>query len=441
MTLNTFLLNRKIIFTISVALIIGIIVILTIIERILHKKVKIKREIEKNEYKIKIKEIYHSKENYSQKLSKIDLLAKRFFNENFDLPLETSYSDIAEKMKSENKPLIVKFCQQMLITLYSGDKFDERVLKNILLNLNRIQENYRKPLQERIRQKAISYEPNKITPTTLQKKSESMPSAPEKEKKGFFNYFKKEEKPIKIVKLSELKREKQSPSPKIMPVAQKESQEKIIAGKKIAQIRKEPTEKKGFFSFLKKKEKPIKIVKLSEIQKEKNLAKQKEEIIPTKEIIQKLPSSPSIDVKTPSKTKQKVKKKWFSFFKSKRKKLEEEQILKEAIKNIPKPKHMQESGQIPTEIIPQRFKKEKKIFINLFQKKEQPITKHEAKIKPESELILKPEPEIIPPQIEEIKRPRRIIPREDEYTHIKSMDNLERIKIKIKERRANLNKN
>ena len=104
----------------------------------LEKKEKEDEEKEKgrkereNYYIIKTKNLKESRDIYSKKLNDINILAREFFQETFNIDKQQSYLVILEKFKGKNKPKIIEFSQKMPGALYSGDRLDKKKLDNLM---------------------------------------------------------------------------------------------------------------------------------------------------------------------------------------------------------------------------------------------------------------------------------------------------------------------
>jgi len=134
------ILNPWIVFGISLAIAISIIIILTIIEKILSKKVAAKTDKEQNIYKNKLDELKELKTEPEKKLKDINIVARNLFQDRFNINKKFSYSEILEKLKEKNSPKITEFSQKMIGALYAGEKIDQIKINYLLKLLMDIQE-------------------------------------------------------------------------------------------------------------------------------------------------------------------------------------------------------------------------------------------------------------------------------------------------------------
>jgi len=141
MALNIFLLSTPwTAFVISAGIIIVLAVILTVIERVLNRKIVSKKEFEENIYLKKIKHVIDSQESIKGRLKEVDKIAKDFFNEIFNISKQTSYYDLAKRFKKENKNKMAEFCEKMMNAFYSGEELKMYQLNRIINLLVDIQE-------------------------------------------------------------------------------------------------------------------------------------------------------------------------------------------------------------------------------------------------------------------------------------------------------------
>ncbi|MFH1787374.1 MAG: hypothetical protein ABH811_01125 [archaeon] len=138
------------IYLIIVGLILFILIILTIIEKILRRKIKI-RKSSIDPYLKKIKKIKKTKPK--ETLQKIDDLAIQFFRERFDIKHATEYSELRNFFNQKKDKQSEEFCNRMNDVLYSGKNTNKEINQDLILRLTQIiNDNPKKDKEDKLKE-------------------------------------------------------------------------------------------------------------------------------------------------------------------------------------------------------------------------------------------------------------------------------------------------
>lgn len=121
----TLLLRPEIILVIIALIVLALILIK---EKKLRKSISLTNKKENKQYKRKLKLILSSKD--SNKLEKINSLARKFFKEAFDLGYNLEYSELEEKFGKIDKNA-EEFCKKIISLNYSGKSVQKKELLSL----------------------------------------------------------------------------------------------------------------------------------------------------------------------------------------------------------------------------------------------------------------------------------------------------------------------
>jgi hypothetical protein len=147
---------------------VAIAVILTVIESKLKKKIESEKDKKEIVYINELNKIENTKASSARKLNLINRLVKRLFRESFGIDSNLSYSEVIEEFRKRKETQIVKFCELMLSTYYSGEQINPEKIDLIMKKLGEIlekkflsneekkeEEDSKKPLAERIEEFSV----------------------------------------------------------------------------------------------------------------------------------------------------------------------------------------------------------------------------------------------------------------------------------------------
>lgn len=163
---------KIIIILIILASLLIVILLLIITQRKLKRKLIVKEKTDEKTLNIKneIEKLKNSERLPNSILESLDSFGKNFLRSNFKIQKKLDYHELTDYFKQRKKDKIASFCQEMLESLYSGEKISrERVSHLINLIGEIIEEEYPKikeinennikqPIQK-IQQKEITKEP------------------------------------------------------------------------------------------------------------------------------------------------------------------------------------------------------------------------------------------------------------------------------------------
>ncbi len=120
---------------ITILILLVLIAIILVIAEMKFRK-KIERIIEDRNllYQEKLKDLYVSNRSSEETLELINKLARDFFKEAFNLPLNLEYSELMDKFRTAKKKECVSFCYLMIKLSYSGERIEQEEIK-ILIRL------------------------------------------------------------------------------------------------------------------------------------------------------------------------------------------------------------------------------------------------------------------------------------------------------------------
>ena len=115
-----------------------IIVVITVLEKKLRKKYLLDKSNRNTFYKNQVKALMRSREEPEKIIDSINLLARDFFKEAFDLPYNLEYSEIMAELRKRGKKEAVSFTKIMEDASYSGEKIDKGKIHALIRLLNNI---------------------------------------------------------------------------------------------------------------------------------------------------------------------------------------------------------------------------------------------------------------------------------------------------------------
>lgn len=137
-------------------LLVGIaIVVLTIIERRLNRRLVLRKQEEESSIDKKLRYLPRIEEDPKKFLKYLDEIAREFFEEHFQIGSREKYSDLIGLFEERKEPHIAKFCSNMQEVLYSGERLDKEKLEFLSRNLKFLVGRERKirPMKEKVREK------------------------------------------------------------------------------------------------------------------------------------------------------------------------------------------------------------------------------------------------------------------------------------------------
>ena len=141
--------NFGVILAIPIAIIVFILIILIIIEKKLHKKIRIMRGDRNAAYIKRINKIDQTDPKHT--LERIDRIARDFFRECFEINRPTEYSELEKFFIKKGNKETAEFCSLMNDLLYSGKITNENINQRLIQDLTNIIENNRIPNIEELK--------------------------------------------------------------------------------------------------------------------------------------------------------------------------------------------------------------------------------------------------------------------------------------------------
>src|SRR3989344_2224940 len=129
-----------------------VIIVLFVIKKRLNKKVVIKETEEEEEIFVKrqLNELRNSAKPPEIMLNSIDLFARNFFIDAFNLNSNLDYAEMMHIFQEKRKRRAEAFCQKMLEVLYSGGKINKERINYFLNELDGIINEEHPELKDRI---------------------------------------------------------------------------------------------------------------------------------------------------------------------------------------------------------------------------------------------------------------------------------------------------
>ena len=124
------------IFLIALIFVVGAIIILTIVERKLNKRISQKKVNEDNIFSRKINLLRTNKSNPELMLTSIDILARDYFEKRYKINKNLKYSSLSEYFKKNNDSSAIRFCEKMQEALYAGEELNPDFVNSLLNNLD-----------------------------------------------------------------------------------------------------------------------------------------------------------------------------------------------------------------------------------------------------------------------------------------------------------------
>lgn len=482
MALNSLLsINPWVILLIISIITLGVIIFLTFTERILKRKVYLKQQKEDNSPARRIKLLISTHEDPKNKLRKINLIAKEIFRDAYNIDSRVSYYELADKFQKQGKKNAMKFCQEMFNILYAGKELQS---KNVY-ELAKILEKINQRAQEEKSFKKL--EKNMKLSLKISKQKDNLFKRFTNAENKFINKFARDKKAPTEQELSQTPTQttiptQALPTTKPLPIEYKTKRQKLqdLPLVKLFKFRKtpgitltseiEPDKIQKQFSPMwssirlkvpllekKKQEKKIKEIstyqKIDDLQREIINRQKQIDKFRTQQQIQKLQKT-AVEIEinkeqwppvtfTPKHLNEK-RKMSPETQKSFEKANKEITLLEDEIKN--KQKEMKKLQSRPIKRLPKpNVEKQDSIIRKIFGKSNTEVEK-EIKRKQIEIINLKKEthinphysaPRVIPPKRQKIEfTPENKPLKKEEYIH--HVDNMDRIKSRIRDRRANI---
>ena len=143
------------VFWLALGIIVVAIVILTIVERRMKRKISEEKEMMKNSLRRRISLLKKEKvpENF---LAGLDGLVKEFFWRKLGMVRGVSYSDARNFFEKKRNAIGVSFCEEMEKELYSGQRADKKKLELLVNEFEKLVKKYDKSQVEKSRKLKVS---------------------------------------------------------------------------------------------------------------------------------------------------------------------------------------------------------------------------------------------------------------------------------------------
>ncbi len=132
-TILSFIQNKTLLLSITIGIFLIAAVILTFIEYRLKQKLKSQQYNPKKEIKNLKSQVYKQKDAKT-KLNKINLSAKKYFEQVHNLKQSLDYSEIIKQFENKDKE-ITNFCKEMQESYYSGKKLENKKVNKLMNQL------------------------------------------------------------------------------------------------------------------------------------------------------------------------------------------------------------------------------------------------------------------------------------------------------------------
>jgi hypothetical protein len=130
--------------TIDIILILGVLGLIIVILKVIEKEYEIKLELRRKDrnifYKRELNKIKGMEKSPGKILERINIVARGFFKEAFNLPYSLEYLELADDFERLGKKGCVIFCQLVSELAYSGERIDEDKINNLIRLLDKIME-------------------------------------------------------------------------------------------------------------------------------------------------------------------------------------------------------------------------------------------------------------------------------------------------------------
>jgi len=123
------------VFFVALILIVAAIIALTVIERVLHRKVVLKKEEADTYFRRRLEEVKSLRGNPLKFVAGMDDVAREFFRQEYQVT-NARYSDLVGKFRKEGDGGTVKFCEIMQEALYSGEGISKDMLSFLFNRLS-----------------------------------------------------------------------------------------------------------------------------------------------------------------------------------------------------------------------------------------------------------------------------------------------------------------
>ena len=142
------------IFLMALIIVVGAIIILTIIERRLNKRILRKKIDEENSFQKRINALKQMPLKPDKLLSLIEDISREFFEKKYKTSKNSKYSNLIEFFEKSKDIAAMKFCERMQESLYGGEKLDPKKVNFLLNNLEFLINSEKKPETKPIEEKS-----------------------------------------------------------------------------------------------------------------------------------------------------------------------------------------------------------------------------------------------------------------------------------------------
>lgn len=123
---------------IDIVLIVAILILVIVILKIVEKGYKVKLELRRKDrnlfYRRELEKLKNLKGNPEKVLNKVNIVARGFFKEAFDLDYHLEYLELARELRKRGRREAVSFCTLITEVSYSGEPINQGRV-DILINL------------------------------------------------------------------------------------------------------------------------------------------------------------------------------------------------------------------------------------------------------------------------------------------------------------------
>ncbi len=143
------------IFLIALIIVVGAIIILTIIEKRLNRKILKKKMEEENSFQKRINALKQMPLKPEKLLNSIDNIGREFFEKKYKTNRNSKYSNLIEFFEKNKDTVAMKFCERMQESLYGGEKLAPQKVNFLLSNLDFLINSEKRPEVKPIEEKNI----------------------------------------------------------------------------------------------------------------------------------------------------------------------------------------------------------------------------------------------------------------------------------------------
>jgi len=129
------------VFLITLVIVIVSVITLKLVEKRLKRKLSFK-EGEKITFNDKVNSLNELKNNPQEFLISLDKISREFFHEAFSTDTERNYSNLIETFKKRGNDKAAHFCEMMQKAIYSGERIDKKKSGSMLKSFNSLMDFY-----------------------------------------------------------------------------------------------------------------------------------------------------------------------------------------------------------------------------------------------------------------------------------------------------------